>query len=99
MALFENAQWEVTDWGMGTRKPETKYDIPAERFLEDTERDGQKLYDWPIHMAQKPWVDIELFIEAFKMALEIHKDKYAGAVDHDILAASCHWARLETRRR
>jgi hypothetical protein len=30
------------------------------------------MYNWPVHMAEKTWVDIVAFIEAFTAALAIH---------------------------
>ena len=33
--------------------------------------------DWPMHMADKNWVDINLFVDAFERALSIHD------VNHD----------------
>ena len=43
------------------------------------------LYDWPLHMARKPWVDVEPFLEAFEHAL---RRFCPGDFDADRLARS-----------
>jgi hypothetical protein len=50
-------------------------------------------------MAQKSWVDIEAFIEAFGAALRLHAGKYQGQVDPDILEVSISEARGEAAKR
>ena len=57
--LYENNQWRVTASGMESVKPAPTYELSANRLLE--ERDGY--YNWPVHMAEKAWLDIETFIE------------------------------------
>jgi hypothetical protein len=57
------------------------------------------LYDWPIHMAKKFWVDVEAFIEAFSEALRLHRGTYKGEVDPHVLEASISEARREADRR
>ena len=92
--LYENNQWRVTASGMESVKPAPTYELSANRLLE--ERDGY--YNWPVHMAEKTWVDIEAFIEAFIKALELHAGKFDGAVDSTKLTASIDKAREEARR-
>ena len=36
---------------------------------------------WPLQMAEKSWVDIETFIEAFQQALLVHKPDEMGKLD------------------
>jgi hypothetical protein len=99
-AFFENHQWAVTRDGIERINPgPAPYVIEAHRLLE---RDGigrGKLYDWPVHVAQKSWVDIDAFIEAFGAALRLHAGKYQGQVDPDILEASISEARGEAAKR
>ena len=92
--LFENHQWRVTGYGMEPVKPALASELSANRLLE--ERDGY--YNWPVHMAEKTWVDIGAFIEAFIKALELHAGKFDGAVDSTKLTASIDKAREEARR-
>jgi len=91
--LFENLQWQVTDYGMeSVRKNAPYYHFNAERLLEMEGAGTGKLYDWPLHMAEKTWVDIEAFIDAFKQAVRIHASKL-GKVDSAVLERSFAKAR------
>jgi hypothetical protein len=51
----------------------SRYEFSADTLGDD--RDNG-LPDWPLHMAEKEWVNIRLFLEAFEHALETHKGKY-----------------------
>src|SRR4051794_21428864 len=99
MALFQNAQWAVTDWGMEAAHPEPPYEFEAERFTETTVREAITYYDWPVHLAEKDWVDIESFIEAFSRALDLNSDKYNSKVDPDMLNRSFVEARRIAAKR
>jgi hypothetical protein len=92
--MFKNAQWDVTDYGLEVVKPLAPYEISADRLTETTERSGNTFYDWPVHMAEKTWVDIGAFNEAFEEALEEHKGRYSPRVDSTMLDASF----IEARR-
>lgn len=81
---FSNAQWAVT--GYGIECLEDPYPIEARRLLETGHRQGITCYDWPVHMAEKCWVDVQAFHEAFVRALDLHKGAYPGRVDPDMLA-------------
>jgi hypothetical protein len=89
-SLFENSQWAVTDWGLESVKPGApyKYNIEASRLLEKAGAGGGALYDWPIQMAEKNWIDMRAFREAFMKALELHKGKYQTDVDGALLEQS-----------
>lgn len=99
MAVYANKQWAVTDFGMEAVEPLPTYEIDAERLGETTDRAGVPLYDWPVHMAEKTWVDIALFIEAFEVALRKHAGAYGEELDREILEASYAFARREATRR
>lgn len=96
--LFQNKQWAVTDAGLHSIEP-YQYEIPAERLLE-TANDSTKLYDWPYHMAEKTWIDMAAFEEAFRKATEVHAGKYKGLVDPALLDESfvAGWKRLRYAR-
>ena len=89
MSLYENWQWAVTDYGLVSVKPGApyEYEIAAKRLLE-TANHGETIYDWPIRLAEKNWVDLDSFLEAYTKALEIHEGKYIGPVDPKMMAAS-----------
>ena len=99
MAIFQNHQWSVTDYGVESVKPAPEYHFAAKRLLETGSAGRGEMYDWPVQMSEKTWVDIEAFIEAFTRALEIHKGKYKGEVDPKLLSASIGTARASARRR
>jgi hypothetical protein len=81
-----NHQWAVTDFGLEAVKPgaSSKYPIPAERLTDKGGADDS-LYIWPWHMAEKTWIDMDAFIEAFRKALEFHRN---GEVDQEIFDKS-----------
>ena len=88
MAIFKNAQWIVEADGMGPVETLPPYDIAIERVFELTDRSGQTFYDWPVHMAEKTWVDAGLFNEAFDRAIR-HYSKVSGEpIDEARLKAS-----------
>jgi hypothetical protein len=66
VAYYQNHQWKVTELGIESLSPDFDYEVEAERLLEVAERNGETLYDLPVHMAEKCWVDIEAFIAAFE---------------------------------
>jgi hypothetical protein len=71
--LFVNDQWRVTDYGIEAVYPPAPvhYRIAKSRLSE---------LDWLEHMAEKPWVNIETFIEAYEKAFEIHKGQYTATI-------------------
>jgi hypothetical protein len=79
------------------RRSAPYYHFNAERLLEMQGAGEEELYDWPIHMAEKTWVDIEAFIEAFKEGLRLHAAKL-GRADAKILEASFAKARQIKRQ-
>jgi len=97
--VFENHQWEVTDYGVESKRPAPTYNFEAARLLETADHGHGPMYDWPVHMAEKTWVDIEAFIEAFEQALAIHKGKYDGKADPEMMSESLRVARRYARER
>lgn len=93
--LCKNRQWKVTKHGLESIDERSDYSIEAKRLGEMVDRGDGDHYDWPIHMAEKTWVDIDLFIDAFVKALEFHKIPF----DKKVLAASLDQGRQDARRR
>jgi hypothetical protein len=94
--LYKNQQWAVTDYGVESLRSEPYYHFDKTRLLESTDYgSGETYYDWPIHMAEKTWVDIEAFIDVFLKAIEIH----AAKADKATLQKSIERARREATRR
>jgi hypothetical protein len=98
-SLYANHQWAVTKYGVETVPPESKYHFEASRLTEMRGDGEDGIYDWPVHMAEKTWVNIESFIDVFKKALELHVGRYAPPVDSSVLAKSLAAARREAARR
>lgn len=80
-------------------KPAPTYHFTADRLTEMQGGGRGKFYDWPVHMAEKTWVDVTAFNEAFVKALELHKGKYKPSVDPELLKASLAEAHREAARR
>lgn len=85
-AIFRNGQWEVTNFGLVSRRLRApcRYQIDAEHLLQ---MEGE-LYGWPLHVIQKLWVNPDQFFEAFKVAIDTHEGHYPGKVDLGRLNAS-----------
>ena len=90
-------QWVVdVDGDMVTVKPAPSYLIERKRLTEKTERAGKKLYDWPVHLAEKEWVNLESFERAWVWAVY----KSGLPFDPELARASFRWAadeRVELR--
>ncbi|MCJ1413662.1 hypothetical protein MMC19_007784 [Ptychographa xylographoides] len=101
MALFENAQWAVVDWGLTSKNPPApmEYEILASRLLETGNRGGEECYDWPEQLAEKTWVDTELFLAAYAKALELHVGKYKGSINQEMMDRSVADARKAAAQR
>ncbi|MBL4747582.1 MAG: hypothetical protein JKY17_01955 [Magnetovibrio sp.] len=91
---FSNNQWSVTDKGLETIHPAPQYFIDKGRLTETSGLEQGTIYVWPAQLAEKTWVDIEAFIEAYIKALEIHEGHYSPALDSSMLETS-----LKTVRR
>jgi hypothetical protein len=100
MPIFENAQWVVNEYGLQSKKPGApyEYNIPAERLLERAGAGRGDVYDWPLQLAEKTWVDIDAFIEAYQKALDAHAGRYKGSVDPKLLSQSLGEARQMARQ-
>ena len=70
--LWQGRQWAVTEYGIEAR--DGGYHFPAERLSEVREYAGQQLPDWPLHMAEKSWVDIHDFCTAFLAAIACYPE-------------------------
>ena len=88
MTLFKNDQWVVLDDGMGPVETLPPYDIAMDRVFELTKRGAKQFYDWPVHMAEKTWVNVELFNEAFDYAIRYYAKVSGVPIDEDMLKAS-----------
>ncbi len=70
--IWQDRQWAVTEYGIEAR--DGTYTIAAERLSETCEFRGQRLPFWPLHMAEKSWVDVHDFCTAFLAALACYPE-------------------------
>ncbi len=63
--IFRNAEWSVQEDGLEHRG--TGYFIEREALAS---RRAERLWDWPLQMAEKAWCRPSLFREAFLTALD-----------------------------
>lgn len=77
-------RWIIEDDG-SLYCPNHDYPIEASRLHEDYETNGEDVYSWPEHMAGKTWVELGVFLDAYKRALTdsdegIDMEKYQRSV-------------------
>ena len=101
--ILVNWQWAVTESGIeaieGATSPSvsgltSRYVIYSDRLLETTKRGAHNFFEWPVHMAEKTWVDINAFNEAFAKAIEYHQEGVLAAIDRKMLEASFQQATI-----
>lgn len=88
MEFLRNAQWVATDDGIEAISGDRGYWIEMERVMQVTERSHGTFYDWPIHLAEKEWVNIALFLEAFLHAIRNFAAREGVVIDEAMLAAT-----------
>lgn len=86
-------QWKVTEDGLEATGQSFEYLIEWVKISRLTERNGIQYYEWPLHMAEKSWVEIEAFIAAFEKALEDYEDKEGAPINQTALLNSFSKAR------
>lgn len=99
MVLYRNAQWVVSQDGINPDESLPPYDIAIDRVFETTTRGVEHYYDWPVHMASKTWVDVDLFNAAFDRGIRHYSRVSGEPIDEDMLQASYIEAKnIEMRR-
>jgi hypothetical protein len=68
--FWTGRQWKVTRQGLVTTRGNFHYFIPKREILKGLQGIGRP---WPPHMAEKTWVDIDDFCEAWLRALEAYE--------------------------
>ncbi len=61
----------MSNSGLETVKPALWFEIKASRLMETIKRADETFYAWPLQMAEKRWVDMRAFDEAFTKALKL----------------------------
>ncbi len=92
MTYFKNHQWQVTRDGIESIDSDPYY-VDIERLIDMRKHGNGFIYDLPSHMAEKQWVDLEAFIEAWLEAISTHARRLSVPFDEKLLADSLHNAR------
>jgi hypothetical protein len=91
--FYENHQWKVTEEGLESIGQQSENFIEAKRLGQLTDRKDSRYYEWPLHFAEKTWVDIEAFLVVFCKALEIHRAEIDPPINLELLSESSAEAR------
>jgi len=94
--FFKNHQWQVTNNGLETVAELVDSYIPHNRLLNLRTTGSESLYELPLHMAEKTWLDYCAFEEAYRMALQ-HHSRHAE-VNSDCLEKSIEKGRGIAKR-
>jgi hypothetical protein len=79
--LWANTDWEVADDGL-VALGAVDYFIARHRLCElRPGRQGKGVASWPLQMADKSWVRIETFLEAYQKALGLLNPKGVDALN------------------
>jgi len=76
--IWRGRQWAVTTYGMETLGEPYHYHFEAERLGERMLAE-EDILDWPFHLAEKDWLDVDDFMTAFLVALAVHRGAYEAA--------------------
>ncbi|WP_286182016.1 hypothetical protein [Rhizobium sp. ICMP 5592] len=90
--LFENDEWLVDDFGIQAKMAAGSFKIPARRLGEVTTSPEGTFLFWPAHLALEPWINFDLFVEAYKQALSIHVGHYGSRLPDPLLDGSIDMA-------
>ena len=86
---WKGRQWRVTDYGLEC--VERTYDLDHERLPHRGIGERADKPDLLVHVAEKPWVDVEDLIVAYAVALAVHG--YALAFDPDLWRRATDYVR------
>lgn len=91
--IVEHCQWKLTEDGLESAGQPSENFIEMGRVPQLTTRDGVEYYLWPVHMAEKSWVNIEDFLITFVRALEAYEESKGAPINQTTLANSFSKAR------
>ena len=94
---YENAQWQVTNWGIRCRP--WSYEFEKERLGETRPGRGDHISDWLLHSAEtKAEFDLDLFADALRHAIRIHNIGTGIDVDASLVEAKRIQERSKNRK-
>src|SRR3954447_12824729 len=85
--LFENEEWIVTENGLEHKQ--TGYVIER---VDLAQRRDDRLWIWPMHMAEKSWCTMAPFVEAFSCAASLFGVKTDAGLAESFKIARCEIA-------
>jgi hypothetical protein len=85
--IWQNDDWQITSTGLSSRKQNYEIRIVQLDELRDV---AARIAMWPLQMAEKSWVDIGTFTEAFQQALVVHMPDALDRLDLSTSFAIAH---------
>ena len=85
--IWQNTDWQITGTGLSSRNQ--KYEISVAQ-LDELRDAAAPIAMWPLQMAEKSWVDIGTFTEAFQQALVVHRPDALDRLDLSTSFAMAH---------
>jgi hypothetical protein len=85
--IWHNTGWQITGSGLSSRSQHYEISIAQLDELRDV---VACIAMWPLQMAEKSWVDIEAFTEAFQQALVVHRPDALDRLDLSTSFAMAH---------
>ena len=92
--IWQNTDWRITDTGLSSRHQNYEIFITQLDELRDA---AARIAMWPVQMAEKSWVDVETFTEAFQQALVVHRPDVLDRLD--LLASFAMAHEIAAKRR
>ncbi len=94
---YQGSQWAVNQelfWAL----PPERYDFQTRRIGEIEDWGSGPIYTFPVHMAEKEWVDIEDFIEVFQAAWSLYGALLPAPLDKEVMERTVRQARKVAER-
>lgn len=73
--LFNNYQWQITDYGLETNSGQNKYAISMEQLFKTFVYEGNELFYSLMLLMGREWVIREDIVEIFPIAIAHHSRK------------------------
>ena len=96
--MHTGQQWEVDQHVFRTRLGHLNYDFATSRMGEIEDWGFGPIYTFPVHLAEKDWVDIEDFIVVFTYAWLVYGALQSAPLDRVVLERSLQRARKVSAR-
>ena len=95
--MHQGSQWAVDQSRFWALPPE-RYEFGTSRIGEIEDWGNGRIYTFPVHMAEKNWVDIEDFISVFQVAWSIYGALQEQPLNPEIMERTIRQARKRSAR-